>query len=85
MDTNKAGLQKMVLDFVKKDEGYNKTRKQKLKVHCDDKNTWGVIYGENLMEGIAGYGETPELSFADFVRSWKQLKGFEWIANKKGK
>lgn len=81
MTTDGKYLEKQVRDFVKKQKGYNKNEQQKLRAYCDNKNTWGVIYGESPMVGIAGYGETPELAFKDFTRSWIQLKGFEWIKN----
>ena len=38
-----------------------------------------VIYGDNLWSGIAGTGETPDLAYSDFLRSWDRYKGFEWI------
>lgn len=36
-----------------------------------DGNQWFVLYGENLQDGIAGFGNTPELAMLDFDRNWK--------------
>lgn len=39
-----------------------------------DGNHWCALYGENLQEGIAGFGETPDLAAADFDRNWRTYK-----------
>ena len=33
------------------------------------------------MSGIAGFGKTAEDAVHDFMRSWKQLNGEEWVKN----
>jgi hypothetical protein len=33
-------------------------------------NQWCVLYGENLQDGIAGFGETPRKAVYDFNKSW---------------
>ncbi len=35
-----------------------------------DGNQWCALYGENLMLGVAGFGDTPELACADFDKNW---------------
>lgn len=35
-----------------------------------DGNQWCVLYGENLMEGIAGFGDTPYLAVLAFNKEW---------------
>jgi hypothetical protein len=35
-----------------------------------DGNQWCVLYGENLQEGIAGFGDTPRLAIYDFNKQW---------------
>ena len=35
-----------------------------------DGNQWSVLYGENLMEGVSGYGDSPEEASRDFDRNW---------------
>lgn len=36
-----------------------------------DGDMWCALYGENLQEGIAGFGETPEKAMGDFDRRWR--------------
>jgi hypothetical protein len=31
---------------------------------------WCALYGENLQEGLTGFGETPELAMQDFDRNF---------------
>lgn len=35
-----------------------------------DGNQWCVLYGENLQEGVAGFGKSPFEAAADFDRQW---------------
>jgi hypothetical protein len=35
-----------------------------------DGNKWCALYGSNLMEGIAGFGDTPNAAMADFDKNW---------------
>jgi len=35
-----------------------------------DGNMWCALYGENLQEGVAGFGETPEAAACDFDNNW---------------
>jgi hypothetical protein len=35
-----------------------------------DGNLWCALYGKNLQDGVAGFGETPELAMRDFDRNW---------------
>lgn len=35
-----------------------------------DGNQWCVLYGENLQEGIAGFGNSPHLAIMDFNAQW---------------
>jgi hypothetical protein len=38
-----------------------------------------------MQAGIAGFGNTAEDAYKDFIGSWNELKGFEWIKNNKNK
>jgi hypothetical protein len=41
-----------------------------------DGNQWCALYGENLVEGVAGFGDSPEKAMEDFDRNWRQpLRG----------
>lgn len=35
-----------------------------------DGDKWFVLYGENLIDGVAGFGDTPELAMQDFDKNW---------------
>lgn len=35
-----------------------------------DGNMWCALYGDNLQDGVAGFGETPDLASRDFDRNW---------------
>lgn len=37
-----------------------------------DGNMWCALYGHNLVEGVAGFGESPALAMADFDKNWNQ-------------
>ena len=32
--------------------------------------TWCALYGDNLQDRVAGFGESPELAYQDFDRNW---------------
>jgi hypothetical protein len=43
-----------------------------------DGNMWCALYGDNLQDGVAGFGKSPELAYQDFDRNWtKELQGKE--------
>ena len=79
MSDKKEALKRRVLEFVKAQAGYDEKKHEKLDAFCEDKDTYMVIYGENLWSGIAGTGITPDLAYNDFIRSWERYKGFDWI------
>lgn len=35
-----------------------------------DGNMWCALYGENLQDGVCGFGETPAAAMADFDKNW---------------
>ena len=35
-----------------------------------DGNNWCALYGENLQDGVAGFGSTPDLAMANFDIAW---------------
>ena len=39
------------------------------KIYQDGGN-WCALYGDNLMEGVAGFGKSPEKACADFDANW---------------
>jgi hypothetical protein len=36
-----------------------------------DGDQWCALYGDNLQDGVAGFGDTPELACADFDKNWR--------------
>lgn len=39
---------------------------------CPDGNRWCVLYGENLHDGIAGFGDTPHEAVLDWNKRWHE-------------
>lgn len=37
-----------------------------------DGNKWCVLYGEDLMNGVAGFGDSPMLAVYDFNKAWRK-------------
>lgn len=44
------------------------------KVYIDG-NKWCALYGENLQDGVAGFGGSPSEAMADFDMEWKLKLG----------
>jgi hypothetical protein len=37
-----------------------------------DGNKWCALYGGNLHDGVAGFGDSPAEAYADFDKAWTQ-------------
>ena len=35
-----------------------------------DGNQWCALYGDNLQDGVAGFGDSPDLAMRDFDKNW---------------
>lgn len=35
-----------------------------------DGNQWCALFGDNIQDGVAGFGESPEMAYFDFDRAW---------------
>ncbi len=35
-----------------------------------DGNQWCALYGDNLQDGVAGFGVSPQKAMADFDKNW---------------
>lgn len=35
-----------------------------------DGNKWCALYGENLQDGVAGFGDSPQEAMWDFDKAW---------------
>ena len=54
---------------------YNLIRMLKPKVSIDG-NQWSLVYGENLQDGVAGFGDSFHLAVLDFNKSvHRKLQG----------
>lgn len=40
-----------------------------------DGNQWCALYGANLQDGVAGFGNSPELAMQDFDKNWTTKLG----------
>lgn len=39
-------------------------------IHCTQRKLGRALFGENLQDGVAGFGKSPAGAFADFDKSW---------------
>jgi hypothetical protein len=39
-----------------------------------DGSQWCALYGSNLVDGVAGFGETPAKAMADFDKNWLEQR-----------
>lgn len=37
-----------------------------------DGDMWCALYGDNLQDGVAGFGKSPSKAFEDFDKSWRK-------------
>lgn len=37
-----------------------------------DGNLWCALYGDNLQDGVAGFGDSPSAAMLDFDKQWEQ-------------
>lgn len=35
-----------------------------------DGNKWCALYGDNIQDGVAGFGDSPNLAMYDFDKNW---------------
>lgn len=47
-----------------------------------DGNMWCALFGKNLQEGVAGFGETPSAAMYAFDMAWSDKSGSHIIAYK---
>jgi hypothetical protein len=40
-----------------------------------DGNKWCALYGEDLMHGVCGFGDTPDAAMWDFDKAWNEKIG----------
>ncbi|KKL87484.1 hypothetical protein LCGC14_1934270 [marine sediment metagenome] len=37
---------------------------------CIDGNKWSALFGDNIQEGVCGFGDSPDEAYVDFDKSW---------------
>lgn len=42
---------------------------------CIDGNQWCVLYGDNIQDGVCGFGDTPRLAVYAFNKAWDTALG----------
>ena len=68
MVKNEEQLRKEVVLFLKKDPAYNE--KKRIRIICNEGNQYLILYGEDIQNGIAGFGSTAENALDDFIDNW---------------
>lgn len=43
-----------------------------------DGSKWSALYGSNLMEGVCGFGDTPEDAMIDFDKNWHHQRASKY-------
>jgi hypothetical protein len=49
-----------------------------------DGNQWCALYGENLQEGVAGFGDTPDKAMRNFDLNWCEQKACAYRSEIRG-
>jgi len=52
-------------------EEYNLVAVLKPRIFIDG-NQWGVLYGDTIQDGVAGFGETAYLAVLAFNKAWEK-------------
>lgn len=44
-----------------------------------DGDKWCALYGDNLQDGIAGFGDSPDLAMRNFDENWCEKLSDKWM------
>jgi hypothetical protein len=69
---NRASYEHFQHEIYMQDLGYSAIRPStvyKPKLYIDG-NMWCALFGENIQDGVAGFGKSPEEAMADFDKKW---------------
>jgi hypothetical protein len=83
MNDNLEELESKVRGFLEAQPGFELYKNEPLRAFCEDPQYLGVIFGDDLQAGIGGLGEDVDKTYNDFVRSWNELQGFQWLKQNK--
>ena len=59
----------MNVELLETEQQYKRFAMLKPKVYKDG-NKWCVLYGENIQDGVAGFGDTPHKAVIDWEVNW---------------
>ena len=59
----------MSVELLETEQQYKRFAMLKPKVYKDG-NKWCVLYGENIQDGVAGFGDTPHEAVIDWEVNW---------------
>jgi hypothetical protein len=59
----------MNVELLETEQQYKRFAMLKPKIYKDG-NEWCVLYGENIIEGVAGFGNTPHQAVIDWEANW---------------
>jgi hypothetical protein len=79
MNNNLTELRGKVLTFLKAQPGFDSYKNEELKSVYENPQCLAVIFGDNLQEGIAGFGEDVDKAYQDFLQNWEKYGGLEWL------
>jgi len=65
-------LKERVEAFVKQQSQLDAT--QAVKVVCDEGDLYYILYGADIQVGVAGFGETADGAYNDFVDNWERYR-----------
>lgn len=60
---------KIGLEFLEIGQQYQRFAMLRPKIYKDG-NKWCVLYGENIQDGVAGFGRTPHEAAMDWESNW---------------
>ncbi len=64
-----AGTQALVAEQCKLDEATRPSYLYRPALSVDG-DKWCALYGANLQDGVAGFGDSPDEAYRDFDRQW---------------
>ena len=59
------------MNYLVQQEEFNLFVMLKPKLYKDG-NMWCVLYGDNIQEGICGFGKSPILAIYEFNKAWRE-------------
>ena len=65
---DKEWLKQRIKAFLEQQTAYNENKK--FEVTCDEGDYYFILYGEDIVNGVTGFGQTAESAFEDFVDNW---------------